>query len=163
MKKYIFFIALIATVSISRAQNISTPSMGYDYKTAIGLKYWPGALTAKTFVAPNRSVEGLVSVFTYGFRVTGLYEFNNDVTGVQGLKWYAGPGVHIGGWNKKWQDKYPDRKAGVAIGIDGVLGLDYKFNGIPINVSLDWQPSFTFVGYNYFEGAWGGLAVRYAF
>ena len=49
------------------------------------------------------------------------------------------------------------------VGIDGVLGLDYKVKGAPLDVSLDWQPSFNFVGYNYFEGGWGGLGIRYAF
>lgn len=156
-------VCMAATYLMAAAQDIKTPSMGSDYKTAIGLKYWPGALTAKTFVAPNKSVEGLLYVFQYGVRATGLYEFNGDVEGIQGLKWYAGPGAHIGGWNKKWRDKYPTRENGVSIGIDGVLGVDYKINGLPINVSLDWQPSFTLVGYNYFEGAWGGLAIRYAF
>ena len=49
------------------------------------------------------------------------------------------------------------------IGIDGIIGLDYKIKGAPINVCLDWQPSFNFIGYNYFEGGWGGIGVRYAF
>jgi hypothetical protein len=64
-------------------------------------------------------------------------------------------------WNNRWKDAYPTRESGVAIGVDGVLGLDYKINGAPINLSLDWQPSFTFSGYSYFEGGWGGLGIRY--
>ena len=49
-------------------------------------------------------------------------------------------------------------------GIDGVVGLDFKFRGAPINMSLDWQPSFSFGpnGSTGFEGGWGGLAIRYA-
>jgi hypothetical protein len=50
----------------------------------------------------------------------------------------------------------------VAFGIDGVLGLDYKIKGAPLNLSIDWQPSFNFVGYSYFSN-WGGLAIRYTF
>jgi hypothetical protein len=48
-------------------------------------------------------------------------------------------------------------------GIDGVTGLDFKFNNLPLNIALDWQPSFEFgVGtLNGFQGNWGGLAVRY--
>ena len=49
------------------------------------------------------------------------------------------------------------------IGVDGVLGLDYKFNGAPINISLDWQPSFEFGDNRGFVGSWGGLGIRFTF
>ena len=52
---------------------------------------------------------------------------------------------------------------GTSVGIDGVLGLDYKFPGIPINVSLDWQPSYEFGNYAGFNGNWGGVGLRLAF
>ena len=32
---------------------------------------------------------------------------------------------------------------GIMIGVDGVLGLDYKVKGAPIDVSLDWRPLFS--------------------
>jgi hypothetical protein len=82
---------------------------------------------------------------------------------VPGLKWYAGPGAHLGFWSDSWKKENPEADAGISIGIDGVVGLDYKFKDVPINLSLDWQPSFSFVGYNYFEGGWGGLGIRYTF
>ena len=46
---------------------------------------------------------------------------------------------------------------------DGVLGLDYKFRGAPINMSIDWQPSFEFGAGRGFVGSWGGLGIRYTF
>ncbi|MBZ0245475.1 MAG: hypothetical protein K8H85_05985 [Cyclobacteriaceae bacterium] len=51
--------------------------------------------------------------------------------------------------------------SGTFIGLDGVLGLDFKYNGIPINLSLDWQPSFEFGVNRGFIGSWEGLVVRY--
>ncbi len=81
---------------------------------------------------------------------------------MDGLKWYIGPGAHLAVWNTTWKEKYPGNNP-TGLGIDGVLGLDYKFKGVPINISADWQPSFNFIGYNYFEGGWGGLAIRYTF
>ena len=74
-----------------------------------------------------------------------------------------GPGAHIQFWNDDWRRNNPNDDDGVAIGIDGVLGLDYKIGGAPINLSLDWQPSFNFVGKTYFEGGWGGFAIRFTF
>ena len=143
---------------IGNAQNV-----GSSYTTAVGVKIYPTGLTVKSFIQPNRALEGIAYFYNDGFRVTGLYEIHGDIEGVESLKWYVGPGAHIGFWNNSWKNKYPDRNNGVAIGIDGVLGLDYKINGIPLNLSLDWQPSFNFVGYNYFEGGWGGLGIRYTF
>ncbi len=158
MKKLLLSALLTSSLFLStHAQN-----NGSDYKTAVGIKFYPGAVSVKSFVGNNRAIEGLGYFWNYGFRVTGLYEIHGDITGAEGLKWYVGPGAHIGFWNNTWTNKYPGRDNGVAIGVDGVLGLDYKFKGAPINVSLDWQPSFNFVGYNYFEGGWGGLGIRYA-
>jgi hypothetical protein len=47
------------------------------------------------------------------------------------------------------------------VGVDGILGLDYKLKNAPLNFSLDWQPSFNFVGSSYFESGWAGLGIRY--
>ncbi|HRH59866.1 MAG TPA: hypothetical protein PL045_04805 [Chitinophagaceae bacterium] len=158
MKKLLLFSIIVFVSASTYSQNMSN-----NYKTALGVKVYPGAISIKSFTQKNKALEGLAYFWNYGFRFTGLYEIHGDIDGAQGLKWYVGPGAHIGVWNTKWEDKYPDREKGVAIGIDGVLGLDYKVKGAPINVSLDWQPSFNFVGYNYFEGGWGGLAIRYTF
>ncbi len=159
MKKIILAAVILAAFGIkATAQN-----NGNTYKTAVGIKFYPSALSVKGFIAPNKAIEGLGYFYSDGFRLTGLYEIHGDIEGAAGLKWYVGPGAHIAVWNDSWKKENPDRNSGVAIGIDGVLGLDYKFKGAPINMSLDWQPSFNFVGYNYFEGGWGGLAIRYTF
>jgi hypothetical protein len=138
-----------------KAQEINTSS---SYETAIGLKFGPGAISVKHFVNEGVAIEGLGYFTSYGFRLTGLYEFHHDITSVEGLKWYVGPGVHVGFYNSAYG-------GGSSLGIDGVLGLDYKFQGAPINASLDWQPSFEFgsIGYDGFVGNWGGLGIRYTF
>ena len=158
MKKTLFTIFCIAIGCLGA----SAQSVGTDYKTAAGIKFYPGGLTVKTFIKPTVAVEGLGYFYTDGFRLTGLYEWHYNIEGVEGLKWYVGPGAHLAVFNTNWKDKYPGNNP-TGIGVDGVLGLDYKFNSIPINLSVDWQPSFNFVGYNYFEGGWGGLAIRYTF
>ncbi len=161
MKKIILSLLLIiGGYFIANAQNMN---MGSTYKTAIGVKFYPGAFSIKSFIQGNNALEGLAYLSPDQFRLTGLYEIHANIEGVEGLKWYVGPGAHIGFWNSSWVKEFPDRNSGVAIGVDGVLGLDYKTKGAPLDFSLDWQPSFTFVGYNYFEGGWGGLGIRYTF
>ena len=132
---------------------------GQSYTTSAGVKFYPGAISVKHFLAEdNKALEGLGYFWDRGFRITGLYEIHSDINSVDGLKWYIGPGAHLGFYNTKFG-------GGTSIGVDGVLGLDYKFDDVPINLSLDWQPSFEF-GNNYgngFAGNFGGLAIRYTF
>ncbi len=139
-------------------------SKGRSYNTALGLKFYPTGITLKHFTSKNSAIEGVFYNWNYGSRITGLYEYHGNVTSdAPGLKYYVGGGAHIGFWNDTSKKDYPTRDNGVAIGVDGVLGLDYKFNGAPINISLDWQPSINLTGYSYNELGWGGLAIRYTF
>lgn len=160
MKKLLLFGFLLIGAFVANAQQQNN---GISYTTAVGLKMYPGALSVKHFIAKDRAVEGLAFISQDGFRLTGLYEIHNDLGSVEGLKWYVGGGAHMGIWSDRWKTQYPDRNGSVSIGLDGVLGLDYKIKGAPLNLSFDWQPSFNFIGYNYFESAWGGLGIRYTF
>ena len=154
-------IVTLATVT-TKAQSLSS-----DYNTALGLKVWGngGGITLKQFVGNNNALEGIGYFWKGGTRITGLYEFHYNIEGAPGLKWYVGPGVHIGMYNDYYYDKYYNdgRTSGSYFGVNGVLGLDYKFNGAPINFSLDWQPSFEFGDNQGFIGSWGGLGIRYTF
>lgn len=158
MKKILLllFAALISLASFSQ-------NTGSTYRTALGVKFYPGGITLKHFTQANRALEGIAYFWQDGFRFTGLYEIHGDITGADGLKWYIGPGAHIQFWSDDWKKRFPTRDAGMALGVDGVLGLDYKIKGAPIDLSLDWQPSFNFVGYTYFEGSMGGLSIRFTF
>lgn len=149
-----FIIALLLSTSVVHAQsNIGS----HEYKTALGVKFYPGSVSLKHFIKDKAALEGLGYFWNRGFRVTGLYQFHNDINGVEGLKWYVGPGAHVGFYSNKYG-------GGTSFGIDGVIGLDYKLREAPINLSLDWQPSVEFNGdYNGFAGNWGGLAIRYVF
>ncbi len=151
------FITLFGTASVF-AQKRSSSFSSTSYQTALGVKFYPGAISIKHFVGGNNALEGLGYFWEKGFRITGLYEIHGNINGAPGLKWYIGPGAHIGFYNNKYG-------GASSVGVDGVLGLDYKINTAPINLSLDWQPSFEF-GNKYgngFSGNWGGFAVRYTF
>ena len=126
-----------------------------DYTTAVGVKFYPGAITLKHFVNEKHALEGIAYFWNRGTRITGLYEIHGDIENAGGLKWYIGPGAHVGFYNNK------NYGGGTYIGLDGVIGLDYKIRSAPINFSLDWQPSFEFGDGAGFSGNWGGLAIRY--
>lgn len=153
MKRIYFLLVLTLTVIASNAQNRTTNSM--TYKTAIGARIWDGAgLSLKTFFADKQAMEFIGFFNGNGTRITGLYELHGDLSTESNLKWYVGPGAHIGlykiGGNPKTYG-----------GIDGVIGVDYKFSNMPLNISLDWQPSIEFGSGTEFQSGWGGLGIRF--
>lgn len=152
MRKLFVCLACLLVISSAEAQ-----SKGSTYRTALGVKVWDGAgISFKHFLTEKNALELIGYFWDHGMRITGLYEIHGPITGATGLQWYIGPGAHVGFYNNKHGD-------GTYIGIDGVLGLDYKFRGAPINMSLDWQPSFEFGDGRGFVGSWGGLGIRYTF
>lgn len=144
-------IILILSITSSFAQDNSS-----SYSTAVGVKIYPGSISVKKSIDGNKYIEGLAAFWNKGFRATALLEFHNDFNNAPGLRWYYGAGAHLGFYNSK------NYNGSTLIGIDGVLGLDYKISGAPLNISLDWQPSFEFGNGTGFEG-WGGLGIRYTF
>ena len=156
MRKIFFtLLAFLFINAVSQAQSKTTNSNSYT--TALGVKVWDGGgISLKHFFTSQNAGELIGYFWNRGVRFTGLYEIHGDINNAPGLKWYIGPGAHIGFYNTKYGD-------GAFAGIDGVIGLDYKFNGAPINVSLDWQPSIEFGNGRGFVGSWGGLGIRYTF
>lgn len=155
MKKFVILAVTFLMIHSVQAQSKSAKSS--SYQTALGVKLLDGGgLSIKHFVNGNNALEGIGYLWGNGFRITGLYEIHGDINGADGLKWYIGPGAHVGFYNAK-------NGNGSFVGVDGVLGLDYKFSGAPINLSLDWQPSFEFGTGRGFIGTWGGLGIRYTF
>ena len=153
-------LALLLASGTASAQNETS-----TYKTALGVKIWGdgGGISLKSFVYNNNALEGIGYFWRDGFRLTGLYEFHFDFDGAPGLKWYVGPGVHVSFYNDRY---YNDNRYGhsyAAAGVDGVIGLDYKFLHLPLDLSLDWQPSYGFGDDKTFTTNWGGIGVRYCF
>lgn len=146
---------LLACVYSSNAQTA-------PYNQAIGIKI-PGGFSAtyKKFIAPTKNVEAMATIWNKGFRISGLYEFNfYSFPTVENLSWFVGPGAHIGFWK---DPNHLDYGSKFDFGIDGIIGLDYTLNDLPINMSLDWQPSITLVGSTGFSPVFGGFSIRYIF
>ncbi len=135
-----------------------------DYKTGIGLRggYFNG-LTIKHFVGSKSAFEGLVVSRWKGFAITGLYEIHNQAFNADRLKWYIGFGGHVGFWNgdnAKWGEPGTNY---TVFGIDGILGLEYSFREVPINIGIDWKPAINLSGYSGFWGDDGAISIRYIF
>ena len=150
MKHLISALVCMFVIITATAQNKTANSL--SYKTAIGVKVWNGAgVTLKTFLTERDALEFIGFFNTYGTRITGLYEFHGNLNTEGNLKWYVGFGGHVGLYKPNI----------TVIGVDGVIGIDYKFANAPINLALDWQPSLELKKDYGFNSNWGGFAIRF--
>ena len=155
MRRVFFLVVIVAMASISNVR-------AQDYKTALGIKFYPGAVSVKHFVNDKGAIEGLGYFWKYGTRITGLYEYHMDIKDLDGLKWYVGGGAFFDIYSYKGgYGGYGN----TSFGINAVGGVDYKFKTIPLNLSADWMPSILFGNNLYyssnFRPGYGAVSVRY--
>ena len=105
---------------------------------------------------PKLAVEGL---FTFDKRpaIGALLEIHNDMPSTEGLKWFYGAGAYLGFDSDK---THTDR---ALMGGQGIIGLDYKFANLPLNLTLDWKPELNIIDNINFEPAAVGFTIRFTF
>lgn len=156
--KTVALLILLFSLRATAQQEIK-PSLGSDYKNAIGLRIGEtSGLTFKHKFSSGNAFEGILSAYPYTLGITGLYE-KHFSTKVSGLQLYAGMGGHlnIGGPVRRAYYYYGDgryyryvyRSGGYGIGIDGIGGIEYKFNKIPLGLSADLKPFMEWNDYGY--------------
>ena len=111
------------------------------------------------------AVEGVLSTHFRGLQVTGLAEIHAPAFDVDGLKWFYGGGGHIGFYSywdghPYFSETYSGSRA--VIGVDGIVGIEYTIQELPICLSIDLKPAFNIIGYSGF-GSGGGISARYTF
>ncbi len=119
-----------------------------DYNTGIGVRAAPSAgLTVKHFLSERAAIEGIFSTRWGGITITPLYEIHQTAFETTSFNFYYGIGGHLGIWDDPddppWFDETAD--AYIAVGADGIIGLEYTFEEIPFNISLDWKPALNIV------------------
>ncbi len=149
MKKSILLSCfLIAMAIAAKAQ---------DYTTAAGLRLGPNSaaitagFTVKHFLNEKAAVEGILGI-NDGIGLCGLYEVHFPITEVSHLQWFAGAGGY-----------FAVRNSTTFFGAAGIIGADYKFDELPLNLSLDWKPELNIISKVAFESSGLGLSIRYTF
>jgi hypothetical protein len=161
----VFTIALLSKLSAQEAANPT--AVGTDYKTAIGIRLGntapvvSNAITIKHFINQKTAIEGLIS---FGHDITSfgaLGEIHMPFS-TPGLQWFYGAGAYLG-FGKEYDVNKARNVNTTFFGAQGVVGLDYKFASIPINLSLDWKPELNLVSDINFEPAAIGFSARFTF
>jgi len=139
-------------------------SLAQNYKTAVGARIgYPLTLSGKYFIDESIAVEanlGLRAFSGYSWvalSAAGLKHKPLDV--LDGLNWYYGAGLSVYFWRF---DQINTLSSSSSLGLQGYVGLDYTFKRTPINITLDWTPTFFIKGYPSGLGTrFGGLGIRY--
>ncbi len=163
------FISGIASGYSSHAQDQETAKPSVDqpaYKMAIGIRLSSApamvnnSISFKYFMNSRAAIEALVS-FGDPLALGALIEFHNPLS-TTGLQWFYGAGAYLG-FSKDYNPEKQINERNTYFGGQGVVGLDYKFENIPLNLSLDWKPELNLVQDINFEPAALGFTARFTF
>jgi hypothetical protein len=148
---------LFLALCIVAATCISLQVSAQDYKVGLGIRFstpsptLSNSVSLKYFINDHDAIEGLVS-FGTRFGMGALFEVHQPIGSVQNLTWFYGAGGYVG------------FKYGVTyLGPTGAVGLDYKFQNVPINLSMDWKPELDIIPIINFVPDALGLSVRFTF
>ena len=139
-------------------------SLAHNYKTAVGARLgYPLTFSGKYFINESIAVEGNLGLRAFSgyswiaLSAAGLKHKPLDV--LDGLNWYYGAGLSVYFWRF---DQITTLSSSSSLGLQGYVGLDYTFKKTPINITLDWTPTFFINGYTSGLGTRvGGLGIRY--
>lgn len=119
---------------------VSVAGSAQMYDSAAGLRGGTGAtISFKKFLGNAVAVEGIVGSFNrdaiYNYFGTGiLFEVHTDAN-LGRLQWYWGAGPYL-----------TFTKDFTGFGAIGAVGMDYSFESIPIDITLDWTPRLRIAG-----------------
>lgn len=163
----------------SNKSNSRSSASASTYNTGIGIRFGgrETGLTVKHFLNNKAAIEGILSSGWYyrGMRLTGLYEVQKPL-GSGGLSWFWGVGGHIGMYNERYwyrgdckDGRYEYRGrwyncdgSRATLGIDGIIGLEFKFPSIPLTLGVDLKPSIDLFGWGNHYGD-SAFTIRYTF
>ena len=108
-------------------------------------------LTGKTFISENSAIEGILHLWksTYSANKGGtglyiLYEKHNRFKN-KNLSWYYGGGGGVGSWYCSKTCRKAKNHWHKELQLDAVLGMEYVFENLPLNISLDWKPELDLI------------------
>ena len=145
-----------------------------------------GGLTYKKFIYEEEALEFLLSGRNKGLQLTGTYQSHRPLKFNFSDRFYLhyGVGGHFGfekrreyrSINRISINNLPDpfdfttnvdnrNQSQFTTGIDGVVGVEYRWIRVPITIGTDMRPYFDFIGMRTarFEFWDSALSVRYVF
>jgi hypothetical protein len=116
----------------------TTTTRAQIYKNALGFRIsgvsslGGAGVTYKHYLNESRAIEAIFS-FKDPIGIGGMYQVHKPWTILENLNWFYGGGAFV-----------TFDKPNAGFGTMGIIGADYKFEAIPLNISLDWKPEIAF-------------------
>jgi len=157
---------LLCSVLVISGFLVATSVSAQDYKTALGVRLSSSSamvnnsISLKHFLNEKTAVEALFS-FGDPLALGALVEIHKPFS-ASGIQWFYGGGGYIG-FVKTYNTTKAKDETDVNFGAQGVIGLDYKFANLPLNLTLDWKPELNIIGDINFEPAAIGFTARFTF
>lgn len=128
---------------------------GMGNSFSIGLRAGEtSGLTLKKSIASRSAIEGIIGIRHYGGSLTALYEQYAPAFNTPGLNIYYGVGGHLGyyqhhhyfyGYHERYDWHEHDHFGNtLMLGVDGIVGIEYKLPSAPIAFSFDLKPFLEF-------------------
>ncbi len=148
----------------------------YDQSAGVRLG-WTSSLTFKKFMLEDEALEILVSGRRQGVQLTMLYEFHEpmELSFNENFFVYYGIGGHMGYEKYGDLDKTLtsidpprfvfDERSYFIMGVDGILGIEYRWLSVPITIGFDIKPYFSFIGLRHTRTQFwdSGISFKYIF
>ncbi|WP_457269138.1 hypothetical protein [Pedobacter sp. UYEF25] len=155
MKKILF--TILAAGGLFLFSNNTAFAQNYKTGAGLGIDFGDGSTlvgpTIRHHFSKNGAVQGEVLFGSNATFIQAFLQYNAAIPGAKGLDFFAGGGPSVGIGN-----------GSSAFYLIPMGGLDYKFDGAPIALSLDWRPRI-YIGDNNSSTNVGrfGLGFRYTF
>lgn len=151
-----------------------------EYKNSAGFRLGKtDGVTYKRFLTDNAAIEFMLGFGGYdnGTQIYSIYQWHYQIPTpfTESLYMYYGVGGHAGYINTNINRNYytndstvvteNESKAYYTIGVDGVIGLEYRIFAVPMTVSMELKPYFEYYGLRYTQFRfWDfGFTVKYIF
>ncbi|XOV92744.1 MAG: hypothetical protein ACFHWX_21380 [Bacteroidota bacterium] len=170
MKKYLLsgFLCLMMA--------LACPAQKYSQSAGLRMGKTAG-LTYKKFLAEEKSVELMMSGRNEGFQVITMFvnHLPMEVAFSEFFYGYYGLGGHVG--FERFKDlrkvltsidppnfEYEDQTYFI-MGVDAVIGIEYRWLSIPMTVGFDLKPYFNYIGMRYTDAHFWDAAItlKYVF
>lgn len=143
MKKYFLAVLLVlGAASVGQAQK---------YRTAAGIRLGGDqfGVTVQQKIAEKTTLEGIGLVGSREYSGTLLYQRHFPLLGKR-FNYYLGGGGHLGNL----------KDHGVFTGVDAIVGVEYKINGLPLLLSADVKPALH-INHEDWVNLATGISIRY--
>ncbi len=166
MKKITLGMLLIIGLFVTTSSNA---------QIAVGLRAGlPTGISLKLNPMKKGAFEFIVGTYGRGnLNITGLYEFQKQISGIEGLMFYAGPGLHINFQsdvryyryyrynNNRYYDVTYGNGSYISAGADAIFGIEYKIPDFPMSVGADLKPAIDIGRYDAVFFIDGALNIRF--